>query len=630
MSPTSSSNSNDRGLDDASNGSPDEDRGPGAGPAELQCPEAYEFGPFHLNASDKYLLRTGEFIRLPLKCFEVLLVLVRNARRIVSGDELMREVWPNTFVEKSNLTQSIFTLRKILGEDNAGRQYIVTAPRRGYRLAAEVRAIGEASAGISQVVPDSSAFRTARSSSDTTSTLAVLPLVNEGPDQEADYLADGITESLIRSLSQVSQLHVMARSTVFRYKGQEFDLLDVGGTLGVGAILTGRVLRVEDRIVISMELIDAATGWHIWGARYDRERANILEVQEEIARAVSEQLQLKLTGEERRLLAKQYTENTEAYRLYLKGRYFWNRRMEADLEKGIEFFQRALDLDPTYALAYAGLADCFVMLGNYDLLPPREAYPRGKAAALRALELDHTLAEAHSTLAFINHVYDWDWQAAEKAFKLAIELNPHYPTVHQWYAHLLALAGRFDEAFAEGRRALELDHLSLIINASVARNYYFAREYEKATELCHALLELEPGYVVAHQILGLCLLSQKQYKEAISEFQMIFSQIGENASLMSLLGYTFAACGEKGNARAILDRLQAMSQTAYVPAFNFGLVHLGLGDLEQVFAFFEKACEERSDSLLQMNTQAQFDPLRSDPRFRELLLRIGLSPEDVG
>jgi TolB-like protein len=392
----------------------------------------YRFGPFSLNVEEHLLLRDGEPVLLTPKAFETLVVLVENRRRVVLKDELMKEVWPDTFVEESTLAQNIFTLRKTLGRTASGRQYIETYPRRGYRFVeavSEGRADDDA-AGAEQPGQGTEEMGGGTSQGKTIESLAVLPLVNENADPRVEYLSDGITDSIINSLSQLPQLRVMARSIVYRYRGRETDPQEVGRELQVSAVMVGRILNVDDRLVVRMELVDVEDGSQLCGAQYNRDLSDIFDVQDKIAGQISEMLRLKLTGEEQRRLAQHYTEDTEAYQLYLRGRYHLDKRTAKAYERAIEYFEQAINLDPAYTLAYSGLADAYTLFEYYGLRPPSETMPKAKAAAVRAVELDDALAEGHASLGCVKLVYDRDWEGARRAFERSIELNPKYAHAH--------------------------------------------------------------------------------------------------------------------------------------------------------------------------------------------------------
>ncbi len=456
--------------------------------------------------------------------------------------------------------------------------------------------------------------------------VAVLPFVNTSTDPDTEYLSDGITETLIRQLSQIPQLKVMARSTVFRYKGRNIDPQKVGRDLDVRAVLTGRVSRRGETLTISMELMNVRDGSELWGVQYDRKLADILAVQEDIAREITDKLRLRLAGEEGRRLTGHSTENAEAYQLYLRGRYYWNKRTPDGIQKAIEYFQEAIEKDPSYALAYAGLADCYHVPANP--LPPKQRMPQAKAAAMKALELDNTLVEAHTTLARVLYAYDWDWSGAEKEFKRAIELNPRYAPAHEWYGDNLSAIGQLREANAEEKRAQKLEPLSLVINFEVALASYFSRDYNQAIDQFQKALELDPNFPPPHTYLPAAYEQKGMFEEAMAGFQRAIATTkgADNILVMASLGHVYAVSGRKTEARKILAELQRLSEHSYVPAHDVALVYVGLGEKDKAFEWLDKAYEEHSFNLTHLKVEPRFDPLRSDPRFADLLRRIGLSP----
>jgi serine/threonine-protein kinase len=453
--------------------------------------------------------------------------------------------------------------------------------------------------------------------------IAVLPFVNASTDSDTEYLSDGITETLIGQLSQIPRLKVMARSTVFRYKGSTLDPQEIGRDLNVRAVLTGRVSLRGETLTISTELMNVRDGSELWGEKYNPNLANILTVQDDIAREITEKLRLRLEGDEETRLTRHFTENSEAYQLYLKGRYYWNKRTPDGIQKAIEYFREAIERDPSYALAYAGLADCYHVPANP--LPPREKMPLAKAAAIKALQLDDTLVEAHATLARVLFVYDWDWAAAEKEFKRAIELNPRYAPAHQWYGSFLSATGRHQEADAEEKRAQELDPLSLITNFELALAFYFSRNYSQAIDQFQKTLELDAYFPPPHTYLPAAYEQKGMFEEAIAGFQraITLTKDGDKILAMASLGHVYAVSGRKAEARKILAELQTLSEHSYVPAFDMALVYAGLGERDNAFAWLDKACEEHSFNLSNLKVEPRFDPLRSDPRFANLLRRIG-------
>lgn len=454
--------------------------------------------------------------------------------------------------------------------------------------------------------------------------LAVLPLVNSSADRNAEYLSDGITESIINSLAQLPQLRVMARSTVFRYKGREVDPQEVGRELNVRAVLVGRVLRLDDRLVIKTELVDTTDGAQLWGEQYNRSPSDIFVVQEEIARDITETLRLKLSGEQKKRLTKRYTENTEAYRAYLQGRFYWNKRNEEGLVKGVEYFKQAIEKDPAYALAYVGLADSYNILGFYSVLPPKEAFPKAKSAAMKALNIDNKLAEAHASLAYTILYHNWDWLAAEKEFQRAIELNPRYPSAHQFYANFLTALGR-REAIAEWKAAQELDPLSLIINAGLGWAYYFVRQYDQAVEQLKKALELDSDFELAHLWLGSVYVEKSLFKDAIAEIQKAVALSKGRTGIVAALGHAYARAGKRDEAQHILDELSQLEKRKYVSPYRMANIYAALGENDRAFEWLQKAYEDRSHLLVFLMVDPRLDALRPDPRFVDLLRRIGLS-----
>jgi serine/threonine-protein kinase len=449
--------------------------------------------------------------------------------------------------------------------------------------------------------------------------IAVLPLVNANNDANTDYLSDGITESLINSLSQIPGLRVIARSTVFRYKGKEHDAQKIGSELGVRAVLMGRVLQRGDTLTIQVDLVDTRDGSQLWGEQYTRKLSDILVMQQNISREVSEKLRIKLSGAQKEQLAKRYTESTEAYELYLRGRYQWNRRTPDGLMKGIEYFQQAISADPNYALAYAGLADSYNVLSTNAVRPPKEAFPKAKDAAEKALAIDDTLAEAHSALAFIKTVYDWDWPGAEREFKRALELNPNYSNAHYFYAfaHLLSM-GRMGEADAEIKRALALDPFSLIINTNLGRTYHLARQYDKAIEQYRKTLEMDPNFPRAHERLQEAFEQKGMYQEAIADLERVNPESG--ARLRS----AYEKSGVQGYWQMRIEFDKESKQTYVAPYFT-AVKYAALGDREQAFEWLEKAYQERDTWLVHLKVDPMLDSLRSDPRYANLLARMNLA-----
>jgi tetratricopeptide (TPR) repeat protein len=416
------------------------------------------------------------------------------------------------------------------------------------------------------------------------------------------------------------------QSTVSRYKGRASDAQIVGRELNVRAVLAGRVVQRADTLLIAAELVDAATGAQLWGAQYSRKLQDIFAVQDEIAGEISDKLRLRLTGAEKRRLTKRYTQNAEAYQLYLKGRYHWNKRTGEGFKKGIEYFQQAVEKDPNYALAYAGLADSYALAGGVPGSPmsPSERVARARAAALKAVEIDDTIAEAHTSLAYIAHRFDWDWRGAEKEFKRAIELNPNYATARQWYGFFLATMGRMDEAIAEAKLAQQIDPLSLGMNSALGRIYHFARQYDRAIDQFRKTIDMDPNFAAAHSDLAESYGMKGMHTEAIAEYEKALTISRRNVFYLAELGWAHAQAGNIAQARLSLNQLEEISYEGYVAPFAFAFIHIGLGDKDQAFAWLEKEFEQRGNPMVFLKAEPLFDPLRSDPRFHALLRRVGL------
>jgi serine/threonine-protein kinase len=457
-----------------------------------------------------------------------------------------------------------------------------------------------------------------RGPADAIDSIAVLPLANASNDPDTEYLGDGISESLSNSLSQLPNLKVKSRDSVSRYKTQAMDAQTAGRQLGVRAILTGRVLQRGDTISTNVQLVDVQDSHVIWGAQYNRKLADILALQEDLSREISQNLRLRLSREEKQRLTKRSTENPEAYQLYLKGMYyFYKANQEASL-KAREYFQQAIDKDPGYAQAYAGLAGTYVY---WSQLPPRQAMPIAKAAARKALELDDSVAEAHVSMGLVNYRYDWDWVAAGKHFRRAITLNPASPHAHREYGHYLAVVGRSDQALAERKLALDLDPVSPITHAGLASLELYARRFDEAIEQARKALELDPRLPTALGVISRAYAAKGMYREALAEAEKLPQGWKE-----PLLAYAYARLGERSEALRLLGELRAGSKERYVSPISFAVVYAGLGEKDQAFSWLEKAYEERAANLVILKMDVLWDPLRSDLRFADLLRRMGFPP----
>lgn len=453
--------------------------------------------------------------------------------------------------------------------------------------------------------------------------IAILPFADSSADADTEYLSDGITDSIISSLSQLSQLRVMARSTVFRYKGKEIDPKKVGAELGVQAVLMGRVIQRNESLTITTELVSVSDGTQLWGGRYNRKLADVFAVQEEIAQEISEKLRLRLTGDEKKLLAKRYTDSTDAYQLYLMGRFHWAKFTKEEVEKSIEYYNQALAKDSNYALAYFGLSDAYALLAtNYRR--PNEAFPKALFYAEKALELDPTLLEAHFARGAYELWYGWDWRIAEQELKRAMDPNTNTGGAHDLYGQFLVATGRFDEGLAESKRGVELQPFLPITNANLALNYYLTRQYNEAISQCRKTLELDPAFFPGSIEIGWTYGQQGRYQDALAELTRTRDMPGGFVPATAELGYVYAVSGERAGAQKMLQELHERSGQEFVDPYYIAIIHLGLGDADQTFLWLNKAYEERSFWLLYLRVEPKYDRLRQDPRFADLVRRVGL------
>jgi serine/threonine-protein kinase len=454
--------------------------------------------------------------------------------------------------------------------------------------------------------------------------IAVLPFANLSNDSKTEYLSDGITESLINSLSQLPNLAVMSRNTVFRYKGQPADPQKIGRELHVRAILTGRLIQSGDELMISVNLEDVQNSRQLWGEQYNRKLSNLVSVQQEIAGDIYGRLRPRLAGEEKKLLAKRPTENVEAYQLYLQGLFYWNKWTQADFKRAADFFTQAAQKDSHYALSYAGLADAYSMLGDAGYLPPSEAWPKAKAAAMQALDIDDALPEAHTSLGLVKEHFEWDWSGAEREFRRAIELNPNSATAHHWYGDYLANMGRSEEGLRETRKAQELDPLSLIINTTLGKQLYLAGKNDQAVEQLRKVLDIDAKFAPARPLLEEVYAGMGKQKEAVAEREKLLSLSG-SPELAASIEEDFSKGGYKGVLQSWLDGLTEISKYGYISPYNIAQAYMRMGEKEKTFSWLEKAYEEHDSGLVSLAVEPIFDPIRSDPRFKDLLRRMKLA-----
>ena len=585
----------------------------------------YEFGPFRVDAQRHILLRGDEPIPLAPKVFETLLALVRSDGRVLKKGELIDAIWPDTFVEESNLAQHVFLLRRILGEEKNEHRFIVTVPGAGYRFVAPVK-VSEA--------PEAAKAQTGRPGAAADAwppaSLAVLPFKTIPATEGDDVLGLGMADALIMKLSGLRLVKVRPTTAVLRYVGPKQDPLTAGRDLGVDALLDGYYQRHGDQIRVSVQIIRVRDGVTLWAAKFDESFTNFFAIQDSVSEHVVRELELELSGSERRHLRKNYTDNPDAFRAYIKGRYFWSRRTPDGLRKGLEYAQQAAALDPTYAAAYVGMADTYNLLGaQHSVIRPGEAFPKARAAAEKALEIDPTMAEAYASLGFVAYCFDWDWDAAESHFRKAIELKPNYPTAHHWYGEFLSTAGRFEESVASLRRALALDPLSLAVSTDLGATFYYARDYERSEEELRKALEVDSGFVRAHLILGAVREQKGDHAEAVASLRRASELSQRDPVILSSLAHAVAVSGSALEARVLLEELRQLERRRYVPPYGMALIHAGLGERQRAYRWLEKAFELRDMNLLWLGVNPRFDALRADAEFKELLRRVGIPGADL-
>ncbi len=544
------------------------------------------FGDFEFDSRARQLRKHGHTIRLHGQPLEILGLLLERPAQVVLREELRARLWPqDTFVDfEHSLNAAVNKLREALDDDANNPRFIETVPRRGYRF-------------ISAVGLHDSQNLLGEWSSPRIQSLVVLPLENLSNDPEQEYFADGMTDQLITNLAQISALKVISRTSAMRYKGTKKSLPEIARELHVDAVVEGAVMWVGGRVRISAQLIEAPTDYHLWAASYERDLRDVLSMQEEVTRAIASEIRVNLSAQEQARLASTRPIDPEAYRLYLKGRYYWNKRSLEGFQKAIEYFQQATAKDPAYALAYVGLADTYTYFSFFDVVPPREAMPKAKAAAARALEIDNRLGEAHVSLGYVSYMYDWDWPAAGKHFEQALTLNPAYSRAHTFYPFYLSSLGRSEEALAVAKRSLDLDPASPAVNHSLAVQFYFARQFDQAIEQAHKTLELDPNFAISYELLGEVYVSRGMYREGLSELEKYSALSRGRAMSLALLGYAHARLGERSQALRMLEQLEATSKERYTPAFSFAVVDAGLGEKDQAFAWLEKAYGERTSRL---------------------------------
>ena len=611
----------------------------------------YEFGPFRVDPLKRRLWRDGEVIRLTPKAFDLLLVLVEESGRTIEKDELLEKVWPGTAVEENNLNQNITTLRKSLGDSRQESQYIATISGVGYRFVAKVRTVEEEDLAQRRKGATEESVRPIRglhyaglilivlvlavlayglyrreAPRPAMSSIMVLPLENISGNAAEEYFADGMTDALIGDLAKISGLHVISRTSSMHYKGTKKSLPEIAREVNVDAIVEGTVQRSGDRVVVRTQLIHAPTDRHLWVGDYTRDVRDVLDLQSEIARTVAQEVRIQMTPDEQARFASKRPVRPKAYDDYLQGRYlYWNKRTEENLNKAIALFQSAIKEDESYAPAYVGLADCYNALGAVQVasMPPLDARRQAEEAATKALQLDSLLAEAYSALGYVKH-FNWDWTAAEQNYKRAIELNPSYANAHNFYAGYLMSRGRIDESIAASNRARELDPFSLSISAQRGFLFENARRYDEAIEQLRNVIAMDPGHYQALWILGHTYAANKQFDEAVAAAEKAVAVSERTPGALGILGLAYGLAGRKADATKVLNELLELNKTRYVTPAALVNVYIGLGDKEQAFVWLEKAFQERSNYVAFLKVFPILDPIRSDPRFNDLVHRIGL------
>ena len=586
----------------------------------MQPRSTYEFGPFALDPARRRLLRDGQHVSIPSKAFDVLVALVEHRGSVVEKDELLRLVWPGVVVEEGNLSQHVFTLRKILGEASSTPQYVATVPRRGYQFVGTVReAPGpSAHAGVRQTSADPLVARS----------LAVLPFAALSPAEGDEYLGFGMADALITRLGTIRDAVVRPASAVRRYLGAPADPVAAGRELGVDLVLQGAVQRSGDRIRITVQLVGIREQASLWSDHFDEPLASILTVQDRIADRVAVALAPNITADDKRRIARLGTANVDAHLVCLRGRYRLNRLPDEGVERAVDEFGQAIGRDPGYGLAYAGLASCHIILASAACdAPAREAtaVAGARAAALKAIEIDEHLADAHAALAQVKFRWDWDWQKAEDEFTRALHLDAESVPPRHAYAMYLSAMGRSTEALDAITRAQQLEPLSLIVNATLGRVLYLARRHDEAIDQYRRTLDLDADFADARVGLSLAYLQRSMYDDGVQEMQRAYDLPGRRPVVLAGLGYALAVAKRIEEAKQALAHLQEFHERGDVPAILLAYPYVGLGDHDRAFEWLEKGFEERAALLVTLKVDPVFDPLRGDPRFTDLIRRMRLA-----
>jgi DNA-binding winged helix-turn-helix (wHTH) protein/TolB-like protein/Flp pilus assembly protein TadD len=637
---------------------------------------SYHFGPFCLDPKHPRLTRDGEIVALTPKALEILSLLVESRGIAVEKEDLMRRVWPDTFVEEGNLSVHIYALRKALGETPDGESYIETVPRLGYRFLGSIQevkvdgadllverhtlshvVVEESSPGVTAeplALPEkarSTLFSYRRrtvllavvlavgligligylwlsqkakppATTAEVKSIAILPFTTLNKEVDDEYLGVGLADALITQFGQTTQIIVRPTTTVLKYAEKEQDPLAAGKLLKVDAVLEGSVHRVGERLRVTVRLIRVSDGLSLWTAKFDENFKDIFAVEDSISAQVVQALRVDDTDR----LKKRYPQNAEAYQAYLRGRFFWSKRTDEGNQKAIDYFRQAINKDSLYAVAYAGLAEAYTLSSYYSSVLPREAFPKAKAAAERALEIDGTLAEAWSTLAYVKFIYDWDFEGSDRDFRRTFELNPNYATARFWHGECLIYRGRFEEGIEEIDRAHQLDPLSAVFSAHLGWAYHIARQHDRAIKQLQETLEMDPDFAMTYFYLGMAYEEKRMFEESIAAYKKSIELSGEFPGTTGL-AHVYAISGRRGEAQQILEKLEQQARDGKpIRPTTFAIIYAALNDREKALESLEKGYGERYEVLLYLKVQPYFDNLRSEPRFVDLLQRIGLSP----
>jgi DNA-binding winged helix-turn-helix (wHTH) protein/TolB-like protein/Flp pilus assembly protein TadD len=635
---------------------------------------SYEFGPFQLDPPERLLLCDGHPVPITPKAFDMLVLLVERGGHLVEKEELLRNVWPDSVVEEGNLSVTVSFLRKALNDDRDLHRYIETVSKRGYRFVADIKEIGEpeetvtparldqlsATEEISGLVSFPAPAKPVTSFRDRIfspftilallallavlaaatfqlwrkfvltpvpanfeiRSMAILPFRTLGTKTGDDYIGLGMADALITRLGNTGKVIVRPTSSIQRYAGGDVSPQAVGHEQGVDAVLDGRIQQQSGRVRLTVQLIRVSDGVQLWGETFDREFTNIFALEDALSERVAQSIRLQLTGEQTRRFNKRSTERSDAYEAYVKGRYFWNKRTDAGMNKGLDYFRQAITLDSNFAEAYVGVADSYATLGLYAVIPPREAFPAAREAIKRGLEMDDGLPEAHATLGFVNFYYDWNGIDAANEFRRALAANPNYAMAHSWYGESLAAMGRYPEAIAETHRALEDDPLSLIIGSNAGWTLSLVGKNDEAIEILKKAIEIDPNFPRTHFRLGRAYEQKKMYALAISELEQAVTLSGGDACYKGSLGHAYALAGKTAQARQVLADLESLSGQKYVPSYAVALVYAGLGESDHALLWLQKAYDDRSTAMVFLRIDPEVANLRSEPRFQEIVRRI--------